>query len=101
MSMMRSGGSDRIGGGDIVVLRASGADGYNDYLYTEIGGVDSVETLLVTSTELADSAYVSFAITHAEGIFLAGGDQASYLAAWKGTGVETALMAAWARGAAI
>jgi cyanophycinase len=90
-----------VNGGDIVVLRASGADGYNDYLYTQIGGVDSVETLLVTSPELANSAYVSFAISHAEGVFLAGGDQASYLAAWKGTGVESALQAAWARGAAI
>ena len=90
-----------VNGGDIVVLRAAGADGYNDYLYSQIGGVDSVETLLVTSKELADSAYVSFAITHAEGIFLAGGDQASYLAAWKGTGVEAALTAAWSRGAAI
>jgi cyanophycinase len=90
-----------VNGGDIVVLRASGADGYNDYLYSQIGGVDSVETLLVTSKALADSAYVSFAITHAEGIFLAGGDQASYLAAWKGTGVEAALTAAWSRGAAI
>jgi len=90
-----------VNGGDIVVLRASGADGYNDYLYSQIGGVDSVETLLVTSTELANSAYVSFAITHAEGIFLAGGDQASYLAAWKGTGVEAALKTAWSRGAAI
>ena len=90
-----------VNGGDIVVLRASGADGYNDYLYTEVGGVDSVETLLVTSTALANSAYVSFAITHAEGIFLAGGDQSKYLAAWKGTGVEAALTAAWARGAAI
>ncbi len=90
-----------VNGGDLVVLRTSGADGYNDYLYAEIGGVDSVETLLVTSTELANSAYVRFAIAHAEGIFLAGGDQANYLAAWKGTGVEKELMAAWARGAAI
>jgi cyanophycinase len=90
-----------VNGGDVVVLRASGADGYNDYLYTQIGGADSVETLLVTSPELANSAYVSFAITHAEGVFLAGGDQASYLAAWKGTGVEAALMKAWARGAVI
>jgi cyanophycinase len=90
-----------VNGGDLVVLRASGADGYNDYLYSQIGGVDSVETLLVTSAELANSAYVGFAIAHAEGIFLAGGDQAAYLAAWKGTGVEAALKAAFTRGAAI
>ncbi len=34
----------RTGGGDVVVLRASGADGYNPYLYDDLGGVDSVET---------------------------------------------------------
>ncbi len=90
-----------VNGGDVVVLRTSGSNGYNDYLYTEIGGVDSVETLLVTSVELANSDYVSFVIAHAEGIFLAGGDQSKYLAAWKGTGVETALMKAWSRGAVI
>ncbi len=87
-----------VNGGDVVVLRTSGNNGYNDYLYTEIGGVDSVETLLVTSVELANSDYVSFVIAHAEGVFLAGGDQAKYLAAWKGTGVETALMKVWSRG---
>ncbi len=88
-----------VNGGDVIILRASGSDGYNDYLYTEIGGVDSVETLLVTTVALANSDYVRFAIEHAEGIFLAGGDQANYMAAWKGTGVETALMKAWSRGA--
>jgi cyanophycinase len=40
-------------------------------------------------------------IAHAEGIFIAGGDQAKYLSLWKGTAVQTALQAAWARGAAI
>ena len=88
-----------VNGGDVVILRASGSDGYNDYLYTEIGGVDSVETLLVTSVALAESDYVRFAIEHAEGVFIAGGDQGKYMAAWKGTGVETALMTAWSRGA--
>src|SRR5690349_15179220 len=31
---------------DIVVIRASGEDGYNDYLYGMDGAVDSVETLV-------------------------------------------------------
>ena len=43
-----------LAAGDVVVLRASGSDGYNDYLFEEIGGVDSVETLLVDSVELAN-----------------------------------------------
>ncbi len=42
--------------GDVLVLRASGADGYQDYLFTEIGGFDSVETLLVDRRALAEDA---------------------------------------------
>jgi cyanophycinase len=92
---------ERIGGGDIVVLRASGADGYNDYLFTDIGGADSVETLLVDTRALALEPYVAWQLAHAEAIFLAGGDQAVYVAAWGGTPVAEALAAAWARGAVI
>lgn len=91
----------KIGGGDVVVLRTSGADGYNDYLYKDIGQVDSVETLLVTTKEMANDPYVIWRIRHAESIFLTGGDQATYLTAWKDQGVETALGDAWARGAVI
>ncbi len=90
-----------VNGGDVVILRTSGSDGYNDYLYSEIGGVDSVETLLVTSVELANSEYVGWAISHAEGVFMAGGDQAQYMNFWKDTGVEDALHDAWERGAVI
>ncbi|MCE9577640.1 MAG: cyanophycinase [Deltaproteobacteria bacterium] len=92
---------DRIGGGDVVVLRASGADGYDDYLFTTIGGVDSVETLLVDTRAHAMSPYVRWQIDHAEAIFLAGGDQAVYLAAWTGTPLADALAAAYQRGAVV
>lgn len=92
---------DRIAGGDVVVLRASGADGYNDYLYSDIGGVDSVETLLVDDRALADDPYVAWAIDHAEAIFLAGGDQAVYLAMWTGTATQAALRRVWQRGAVL
>jgi cyanophycinase len=92
---------DRIGGGDVVVLRASGADGYNDYLFSEIGGIDSVETMLVDTRALALEPYVKWQLDHAEAIFLAGGDQAVYVAAWDNTPVADSLAAAWARGAVI
>ncbi|MCO5166587.1 MAG: cyanophycinase [Planctomycetes bacterium] len=92
---------DQARGGDIVVLRTSGADGYNAYLYQQIGGVDSVETLLVTTRALADSPWVARRIEEAEGVFIAGGDQATYVRAWKGTALERALHAAWRRGAAL
>jgi cyanophycinase len=90
-----------IGSGDVVVLRTSGADGYGDYLYSDIGGADSVETLLVTSSELANSDYVAQRLAQAEAIFIAGGDQAEYVTAWKGTAVEAELQNAWRRGAVI
>ena len=40
--------SDRAGGGDFVVIRASGADGYNQYVY-DLGDFDSVETLVLAN----------------------------------------------------
>ena len=52
------------GGGDVVVLRTSGSDGYNDYLFSDIGGVDSVETLIVDSRALASHPYVAWRIEH-------------------------------------
>jgi cyanophycinase len=89
---------DQIAGGDVVVLRTSGSDGYNDYLFTDIGQVDSVETLLVTSRALADDPYVGWRVATAEAVFLAGGDQATYLDAWKDTAVSAGLQTVWERG---
>lgn len=90
-----------IAGGDVVILRTSGGDGYNDYLFTEIGGVDSVETLLVTSKDLASDPYVAWTVAHAEAVFMAGGDQSTYLKAWKDTPVEDAIMTVWQRGGVV
>ncbi|MBL4847957.1 MAG: cyanophycinase [Planctomycetes bacterium] len=90
-----------ISGGDVVVLRTSGSDGYNDYLLNTIGGCDSVETLLVTSRALANDPRVAKSLAGAEAIFLAGGDQATYLRYWRGTAVSKALAAAWSRRAVI
>ena len=92
---------DKIAGGDVVVLRTSGEDGYQDYLFGQIGGADSVETLLVTSRELADDPYVAQRVAQAEGVFIAGGDQATYLRAWRDTALSRALQTASARGAVL
>lgn len=90
---------DYIAGGDVVVIRTSGADGYNDYLYG-FGNADSVETMLVTA-EFADDPYVGWTLRHAEAIFMAGGDQSTYLQGWMGTDVQLALHDAWDRGAVL
>jgi cyanophycinase len=92
---------ERIGGGDIVVLRTTGADGYNAYLYGDIGGADSVETMIVSSRALASDPYVVWTLDHAEAVFLAGGDQATYVAAWDDSPVADALARAFTRGAVI
>ncbi len=43
---------------DAVVIRTSGADGYNDYLF-EMVGVDSVESLVIKTREAANSPRVN------------------------------------------
>jgi len=91
----------RVNGGDVVVLRASGSDGYNDYLFSDIGGAHSVETLLVTTRTLAEDPYVAATVGAAEGIFIAGGDQSVYLESWRDTALSRALRKAWSRGAVI
>lgn len=80
----------KAGGGDFVVIRATGTDAYNSYIYG-LGVIDSVETLLINSTSLANNDQVVATIRLAEAVFIAGGDQANYVNFWKGTKVEEAL----------
>jgi cyanophycinase len=86
----------KAGGGDFLVLRASGSDGYNAYIYA-MGGVDSVETLVVKTRSAAADPYVLERIRQAEAIFIAGGDQNDYIRLWKGTPLQAALEDALAR----
>lgn len=81
----------KAGGGDIVVLRASGADGYHDYLFKQLGGVDSVETIVFRGRVAASDPRVLEIIARADGLFLAGGDQSRYVEFWAGTPVAAAI----------
>jgi cyanophycinase len=85
---------------DVVVLRATGADGYNDYIKA-MRGVDSVETLVITSPEDASDAAVVKTIRGAEVVFFAGGDQCNYVRNFKGNDVEAAVESVYARGGGI
>jgi cyanophycinase len=83
-------------GGDVIVLRSTGSTGYNQYLYdlVKIDGksqVNSVETLLINSKELANNPKIAERIKQAEMVFIAGGDQLNYINYWKNTLVEDAL----------
>ncbi|SHE79101.1 cyanophycinase [Microbulbifer donghaiensis] len=86
-----------LAGGDVVVLRTSGSDGYNDYLQ-QLLGADSVETLIVDRRQYADDDYVAWAVRSAEFVWIAGGDQSEYLNQWQGTLLQQALDEVLARG---
>jgi cyanophycinase len=92
--------SERAGGGDFVVIRASGADGYNQYVY-DLGNFDSVETLVLKNRSASSHPFVIQVIRNAEALFIAGGDQSNYVNQWKGTPVEDAIHELAARGVPI
>jgi len=89
---------EAAGQGDLVVLRAAGGGGYNRYLF-DLTGADSVETLIVASRHRAEDPYVLARVHQAEGVFLAGGDQADYVTFWGGTALAAAIDGVAARGA--
>jgi cyanophycinase-like exopeptidase len=78
------------GGGDFVVLRASGADDYNDYIY-DLCNCDSVETIVFDRGAATADPFVIETIRNAEALFIAGGDQSNYIRFWKDTPVEDAI----------
>jgi cyanophycinase-like exopeptidase len=83
---------ERANGGDVVVLRSSGSDGYNDYFYSDLGvTINSVETLVITSTEGAIDPYVLDKVSKAELIWFAGGNQANYVDYFKDNALEDLL----------
>ena len=89
--------SERAGGGDFVVIRASGADGYNQYVF-DLGDFDSVETLVLQNRNASFDPFVLQTIRNAEALFIAGGDQSNYVNFWKGTPVEDAIHELAAKG---
>ncbi len=79
---------DRAPRGDFVVIRVSGADGYNPYIYA-MGNLDSVETLVIKTREAASDPFVLERVAKADALFIAGGDQSDYIRLWKGTPLDT------------
>jgi cyanophycinase-like exopeptidase len=88
----------RANGGDVLVLRASGSNGYNTYLYSGLGiNVNSVETIVCNSAAASSEAYVLQKIQQAEAIWFAGGDQWNYISYWRNTPVDNAIKQAIAQ----
>jgi cyanophycinase len=88
---------EHSGGGDVVVLRASGSDGYNKYL-NELGKIDSIESIVVNTAEAARDPFVARKIRAAEALFIAGGDQWNYVRLWRGSTVGDAIQSLIDRG---
>jgi cyanophycinase-like exopeptidase len=77
-------------GGDVLVLRHSGSNGYNDYMYSELGiPVNSVESIVCQNANASNAAYIHEKIKKAEGIWFAGGDQWKYISYWRNTRIDT------------
>jgi cyanophycinase len=81
---------NKAGGGDFVVIRATGTDAYNPYIFG-LGTVDSVATIIIKNRTAASDPFVVNKIRNAEALFIAGGDQNDYVTLWKGTPVEDAI----------
>jgi len=96
-------------GGRFVVIRATGTDAYNPYIYYSdaasgtsssfadgwVGGaalgLTSVETLVIPSVAAANDAFVNNVVGKAHAVWIAGGDQGDYIKYWKGTALDTTL----------
>jgi len=81
----------QAGHGHIVVLRASGAGDAGDEFMHSIGGVTSVETFVFDDRKAASDPAVLAAVAKADGVYIAGGDQARYVRYWQGTPLANAL----------
>ena len=82
---------ERAGGGDILVLRTSGEDGYNAYFFEDLGvDVNSVETILCNNKDASFNPYVLRRVAEADALWFAGGDQWEYIDYWRDTPMEDA-----------
>lgn len=98
-------------GGRFVVIRATGTEAYDPYIYysdaalttsTSVAdqwvggaslGLSSVETLVIPSIAAANDAFVNSVVSKAHAVFIAGGDQSDYIKYWKGTKLDQTLSA--------
>jgi cyanophycinase-like exopeptidase len=91
---------EHAGGGDLLVLRATGKDDYNPYIQ-KLCHLNSVATIVIPDRAAAEDPFVAQAIEHASALFISGGDQANYINFWQETPVQTALNDAIKRGVPI
>lgn len=88
---------ERSGGGDFLILTASGDDDYNPYIQ-KLCRQNSVTTIRVADLASASDPRVTEAIDHAEALFVTGGDQSDYVRYWKPSPMRAAIQKAIDRG---
>ncbi|MBS0194180.1 MAG: isoaspartyl peptidase/L-asparaginase [Proteobacteria bacterium] len=81
----------KAGHGHIVVLRASLGGEIGEEFFRKVGGIQSVQTFVFKDRDAASDPAILAALRHADGIFIAGGDQSRYVRYWRGTAVAAAL----------
>jgi cyanophycinase-like exopeptidase len=114
--MIARAGITKATGGRFVIIRATGTDAYNPYVYSRLGqidtttprnyemvggidlGITSVETLIVNSRAAAEDPLVLKVVGRANAIFIAGGDQADYYNYWQSTSLSGLIQKAIAAG---
>ena len=102
-------------GGRFVVIRATGTEAYDPYIFYSdasntvsttwadgwVGGASlgltSVETLIIPSIAAANDPFVNTVVGQADAVFIAGGDQSDYIKYWKGTALDRTLQSLMAR----
>ena len=85
---------ERANGGDFLILRANTEDDYAQKVNEEIRALcplNSAATIVFSEREDSDDPKLIERISHAEAIFIAGGDQSNYVRFWQDTPVEDAL----------
>src|SRR5260370_27828083 len=69
----------RSGGGDFLVIRATGTDACNPYIQTLCPNENSLATLIIPNLSPANDPFVPNSIHQAEALWIAGGDQSNHL----------------------
>jgi len=83
---------NRAGGGNVVIIRATGGDGYNNYFYNSLGvTLQSVETIVFNNANASLDPFVQRRLENAEAIWIAGGDQYVYETYWKNSPIMNIL----------
>jgi cyanophycinase len=85
---------ERANGGDFLILRANTEDDYAQKVNEEIRvlcPLNSSATIVFSEREDSDDPKLIERISHAEAIFIAGGDQSNYVRFWQDTPVQDAL----------